>query len=137
MKMLDPAVNIKSITSLVQNAQQFVVFVSPYSDLEGWDDLKDAINEASGRGVPVSYYVREKEGLDGLEGLNVKVHEVPLLHAKMFLSESEAIMSSFHLMNNPDLNWACKLETQDEYNELYHFFEAYIKQEDEQAKEAY
>lgn len=127
MRVLNPVDNISSIISMVENAKKFVVIVSPYSYLVGWDKLKNAINEASMNGIEVSYYVREQEGLEGLEGLNVNVYEVPMLHAKMFFSESEAIISSFHLMNNEDINWACVLDFPEEYNELVNFFEQYIK----------
>ena len=127
MRILNPSENIVSITSMIERANKFVVIVSPYSNLEGWDKLKNAINEASHKGVEVSYYVRQGEGLKGLEGLNVTIHEVPMLHAKMFFSEREAIISSFHLMNNQDINWAFVLSFPDEYNDLVKFFELYVK----------
>lgn len=127
MRVLNPTDNITSIIAMVENAKKFVVIVSPYSYLEGWDSLKNAINGASVNGIEVSYYVREKEGLEGLEDLKVNIYEVPILHAKMFFSEREAIISSFHLMNNEDINWACVLNFPEEYNELVNFFELYIK----------
>ena len=127
MRILNPSENIVSITSMIERANKFVVIVSPYSNLKGWDKLKNAINEASDKGVEVSYYVRQGEGLKGLEGLNVTIHEVPMLHAKMFFSEREAIISSFHLMNNQDINWAFVLNFPDEYNELVKFFELNVK----------
>ena len=126
MKILDPSKNITSIITLIENAKKFVVLVSPYTDLKGWDKLKNAINNASQRGIDVSYYVREGEGLEGTEGLNVKIIEVPMLHAKMFFSENKAIISSFHLMNNQDVNWAYVLDYPIEYNQLIDFFKKYI-----------
>lgn len=126
MSILEPHESIPAITSLVRNASKFIRIVSPYSFLEGWDPLVEAINEAVRRGIDVSYYVREKVGLGGLEGIEATILEVPDLHAKMFFSEKEAIISSFHLMNNADINWACRLEFPDEYNALAGFFENYI-----------
>ena len=127
MPILNPAENISSIISLIENASKFVVLVSPYSHLEGWDKLKNAINTASERDVDVSYYVREGQGSKGIEKLNVKIYEVPMLHAKMFFNESEAIISSFHLMHNTDINWAIRLNKQEEYKELINFFEQHVK----------
>ena len=127
MKILDPKENITGIITLIENAKVFIIFVSPYNYLEGWDKLKRSINEASARGVKVSWYVRAGEGPNGLEGLNVEVFEVPLLHVKMFFSESEAIISSFHLMNNPDINWAFAINNQEEYTDVINFFERFIK----------
>lgn len=127
MKVLEPEESIPAITLLVQNAAKFVRIVSPYSYLEGWEQLVHAINEAFRNGIDVSYFVREEVGLDGLEKIEAAVYEVPDLHAKMFFSEKEAIISSFHLMNNSDINWACRLEYPGEYNDLAGFFEKYIK----------
>ena len=45
MIILNPLKNITSIISLIENAKEFVVIVSPYSDLTGWDKLKNAINQ--------------------------------------------------------------------------------------------
>jgi hypothetical protein len=126
MKILNPSNNILSVISLIENAKKFVVLVSPYTNLEGWDKLKNAINNATKRGVEISYYVREGEGLKGTEGLNVTTYEVPMLHAKMFFSENNAIISSFHLKNNQDINWAYILDYPGEYNQLVTFFKKHI-----------
>lgn len=127
MKILDPKNNITGIISLVENAKEFIVFVSPYNYLEGWDKLKKSINEASAKGIKVLWYVRAGEGSNGLEGLNVEIFEVPMLHVKMFFSESGAIISSFHLMNNQDINWAFEIADSVEYEGLTDFFKAYIE----------
>jgi methyl-accepting chemotaxis protein len=127
MKILNPTENIASITSLVANAKKFVIIVSPYNDLNGWDELKNAINKAS-KEIDVFYFVRQGEGRKGIEDLDVKVLEVPMLHAKMFFSESEAMISSGNLTNRPDINWVSRL-SKDEYEDLFTFFNKYIKPE--------
>lgn len=125
MKILNPEENIASIISLIENAKNKVVIVSPYNNLQGWDELKAAINKANERFGGVAYYVRAGEGRNGIDGIEAKVYEVPTLHAKMFFSEREAIISSGNLTNQPDLNWACKLN-QEEYQDIVDFFERYI-----------
>ena len=127
MPILNPLENISSIISLIENAKKFIVIVSPYSELTGWDKLKNVINNAAGKNIDVSYYVREGEGSKGIEELNVRIYEVPMMHTKMFFSESEAIISSFHLINNSDINWAFILKNQEEYEGLISFFESYVK----------
>ncbi len=127
MKIFKTEENIESIVSLISNAKEFVVIVSPFNQLAGWDELINTINKAAERNISISYYVRKGEGLNGLDGINVKVFEVPLLHAKMFFSESEAIISSGNLTNRPDLNWTCLLNNRQEYNELINFFDSSIK----------
>lgn len=127
MRILKTEENIASTVSLVKNAKQFVVIVSPFNQLAGWDELIAAINETVEKNIEVSYFVRKGEGLNGLEGISAKIFEVPLLHAKMFFSESEAIISSGNLTNRPDLNWTCLLNSPAEYNEIVGFFDRYIK----------
>lgn len=127
MKILKTEENIASTVSLIRNAKQFVVIVSPFNQLAGWNELIAAINEAVEKNIKVSYFVRKGEGINELEGINAKIFEVPLLHAKMFFSESEAIISSGNLTNRPDLNWTCLLDSQAEYDEIVDFFGRYIK----------
>lgn len=129
MKIIDPKDNIDSIVSMVRNAKEFIVFVSPYSYLKGWESLKEAINEASDRGIKFSYYVRKGEGSKGLDGLSVCLFEVEKLHAKMFFNERVAVISSFHLMNNQDINWAFEIDDSIEYEGLMDFFKTYIEPE--------
>lgn len=126
MTILNPSENITSIISLIENAKKFVVIVSPFNDLAGWDKLINAINTASKNNIDVTYFVREGEGSTGIKELNVKIYEVPLLHAKMFFTESEAIISSGNLTNHPDINWAYVLNNPQEYKDLINFFELYI-----------
>ncbi len=127
MKIIDPSENFSKISELIKNANEFVVLVSPYTDLEGLDSLIEAINNASERNVKIYYYVREKVGIPGTEKLNVELYEVPGLHAKMFFSEKEAIIGSFHLKNTDEINWGYILEYPREYNEMKEFFESQIK----------
>ncbi len=75
----------------------------------------------------MSYYVRQEVGLAGTEELNANIFEVPHLHAKMFFSETEAIIGSFHLRYNEDINWAYILDYPEEYDDMIRFFEKNIK----------
>ena len=127
MKMIKQADSISAITSLIKEAKEFVTIVSPYTDLNGWEKLRDAINEASKRGINVSYYVRKEEGVEGTENLNVNLYEVANLHSKMFFTEKEAIIGSAHLKYNEDINWTYSLEYPNEYNEMLNFFNNNIK----------
>lgn len=129
MKILKPTDNISSIVSMINNAEKFVIMASPFTNLEGWPHLKEAIKNASRKGIDISYYVRGGEGRKGLQEFDIKVFEVPMLHAKMFFSEKEAILTSFHLLYNEDINWACVMDGPGEYNEFVRFFETSIKPE--------
>jgi phosphatidylserine/phosphatidylglycerophosphate/cardiolipin synthase-like enzyme len=127
MKLVEPSKSIETIISVIKEAKEFVVLVSPYTDLKGWENLRDSINDAAERGVEVLYYVREEEGVPGTEELKVKLFEVPNLHSKMFFSEKEAVIGSAHLKYNEDINWTYILDEKEEYEEMTHFFEKNIK----------
>jgi hypothetical protein len=127
MKILNPSENISAIITMIENAKKFVVIVSPFNDLTGWDKLKQTINRATENNINVSYYVRDGEGTKGIEELNVEIFEVPYLHAKMFFNEKEALISSGNLTNRPDINWVYSMNDLKEYDELIYFFETYIK----------
>lgn len=127
MKIVNPSESISTIISVIDNAKEFVILVSPYTNLEGWENLKDAINNASKRGIEVSYYVREEEGVPGTEELDGTIYEVPNLHSKMFYSESKAVIGSAHLKYNEDINWTYVLDLPKEYAEMQNFFEKNIK----------
>jgi hypothetical protein len=132
MKIINPEKNIERVISLINNAKEKVVIVSPFNDLNGWDELKAAINRANTK-LEVSYYVRKGEGRNGIDGIRATVYEVPLLHAKMFFSENEALISSGNLTNRPDINWFCELDTE-EYKDIVGFFEQYIRSNAKQLK---
>ena len=125
MEIIKPEENIQSVINLINEAKEFVVIVSPYNDLDGWDELIGAINEANER-IGVSYYVREDQGMKGIEKIAATVYGVPLLHAKMIFSESEAIITSSNLTNQPAINWFCRLNKA-EYKDLLAYFDTYIK----------
>ena len=127
MKIVKIEENLSRIISLVENAKKFIVIVSPFNDFSGWDNLRRAIDNASEKGVEVNYYVREGEGYKGIEGLNVNLFEVPLLHAKMFFSEKEHLISSGNLTSRPDINLVCELDSRLEIAGLIDFFEQHIK----------
>ncbi len=126
MKLVKPTESIDTIISVIENAKEFVVLVSPYTDLNGWENLKNAINNASAKGVEIRYYVREEEGVPGTEELDVTLFEVPNLHSKMFYSENEAVIGSAHLKYNEDINWTYILDKH-EYDEMKSFFEKNIQ----------
>jgi hypothetical protein len=127
MKIFKTDENMTTIVSMVKNAREYVVIVSPVNDLSGWEELKNTLNEAVKDSLNMGFYVRKGEGMNGMDGLEVPVFEVPLLHAKMFFSEKEAIISSGNLTHKPDLNWTCLLDRQEEYEQIVSFFNRHIK----------
>ena len=122
MKFIEIEENLNCIISLVENAGEFIILVSPFNDFDGWDEFKNAINSATERGIDVKYYVREGEGFNGMKGLKVKLFEVPGLHAKMYQSEKETYISSGNLTNDININWYIKLNKKEEIKEIVEQF---------------
>ncbi len=127
MRIVKPSESIDTIISVIDSAKEYLVLVSPYTNLKGWENLKDAINNAAKRGIEVLYYVREKEGIPGTENLDVTLYEVPDLHSKMFFSEKLAVIGSAHLKYNEDINWTFILDKESEYKDMQGFFKNNIE----------
>jgi len=86
--------------SVIDEAQQYVVIVSPY--LKIWRHAQIAIDQALKRGVRVTFVLRSDrqvvEGDDTLWLVNsgVTVLAVESLHAKVYLNEKTTVLSSMN-----------------------------------------
>jgi hypothetical protein len=96
------------VVNIIEDAQQFVVLVTAY--LTSWTHLEHAIRGTIARGVPISLVLRAPDGAkrdrdkreeeaDFMKSLGVKVHFVERLHAKAYVNEKEAIVTSFNLVS--------------------------------------
>ncbi|MCE2469699.1 MAG: hypothetical protein J4F32_04160 [Dehalococcoidia bacterium] len=102
-----------AILDIIRSAEKYVVLVSPYIDL--WVHLKTAIEEARQRDVRVTLICRpiDKNALDPqrtrndlawLRAKETTVHVVPSLHAKFYLNESSALLTSMNLSGHSSRN---------------------------------
>ena len=85
---------------LVRSATKYITFVTPHVIL--WEPLKDAILDAKNRKVDVVFFVRKGANRRRPQDLkwlnkNFKVHEVPHLHAKVYLNETTVLVSSMNI----------------------------------------
>jgi len=126
MKIFLTEPDFASVISLAMNAREYFIIVSPFNDLTGSNELKRALNEAAKK-IRIEYYVRQGQGTKGLDGINVRVFEVPKLHAKMYFSEKEAMISSGNLDVRPDINCTLILNKREEYISIVDFFDRYIR----------
>jgi phosphatidylserine/phosphatidylglycerophosphate/cardiolipin synthase-like enzyme len=91
-----------------------VILVSPYVTLGGEDRVGHAIREALHRGVKVQIVVREDEETKPKEGWvaaigplldeGLRVFGVRALHAKVYRSESTALITSLNLLGSSFIN---------------------------------
>lgn len=90
-----------AIIDLIKAAKEHVVLITPY--VKTWGHLESELKSATGRGVVVSLFFRKDQRekytktLEKLVSLGVYVFEVDLLHAKIYASEKEVIVSSMNL----------------------------------------
>ena len=96
-----------SVLDLIRDAKEYVVLVSPYNAF--WTHLKNEITVAVQRGVRVtaiynpSGYARG-DGNEWLVEAEATVYKLPNLHAKLYLNESSALLSSMNLLAGSSRN---------------------------------
>ena len=97
-----------AVLNLISSAQKHIVLVSPYNSF--WGHLKDEIRLAiRQRGVRVVAFYNPWEHTrgDGVEWLiseGAEVFRVNYLHAKLYLNESSAILTSMNLTEGSSRN---------------------------------
>jgi hypothetical protein len=98
------------VVRLVENAQHFLLLISPYVD--PWDRLTTEIKKASLRdGLRVMLLVRggedapkQAEKAKALMFPLVQMEQLHRLHAKIYMSESEIIVTSMNLLKSSALD---------------------------------
>jgi len=95
------------IKDIVRNAQkdERVALVTPYIKFD--EKVRECIGEALARGVKVELLVRkgaERNPVDSefLGNTNIEVRELEYLHAKVYMSEKEALVTSQNLHDSSD-----------------------------------
>jgi phosphatidylserine/phosphatidylglycerophosphate/cardiolipin synthase-like enzyme len=99
----------KDVMELIDRAQKVLVLVSPY--LAPWKGLSMAIQRAHVRGVAVQMILRggddrEKQAsaVAPLRPYLYSIRFVEYLHAKVYLSEQAAVLTSMNLLESSALN---------------------------------
>ncbi len=93
---------MNSVIELVESSQEQLILVSPYNDFSV--HLRNAVEQAYNRSVRVIAVCRseqeqkEKQHLDRLTDLGAEVYLVERLHGKLYLNESQAIITSMNLV---------------------------------------
>ena len=104
--LYDEAV-LPSVIELAESARSQLVLVSPYNDFPG--HLRNAVEQAAKRRVSVTAVCRsdhaqsdnaqrERAHREWLTRLEVRVYLVEQLHSKIYLNESQAIVTSMNLL---------------------------------------
>ncbi len=131
MQLIKPSNISGEIMTLIEEADQKVILVSPYCRLSKWYKFRNKLHDLQERKIAVEFYVREGEWetIKEIEDLNFQPIEIPYLHCKLYLNEKYGIVSSMNLLlssENNALEIGYKTESEKEYQELVDFYDRYI-----------
>jgi len=134
VKLLDTSHCSAELSDLVKNAQTEIILISPYLQIS--PRLFDLLKEAKSRNVSITLIYRDdtptkkeskksNEQKEKLLSLNINTFVLGNLHAKCYLNESMAIITSMNLYqhsqeNNIELGVRIQREKDSElYDEIY------------------
>lgn len=137
MKLINPSQISGEIMSLIDEADKFLVIVSPYYKISKWYKLLKKIEALKDRKINTTFYVRTGEIDSIAELVNIGFHpkEIKGLHCKIYFNEKEAIISSMNLLLSSDtssLDIALKTTNEEEYQSILNFYKRYISKEFEE-----
>ena len=122
------------LMTLIDYSKDYLVFVSPYVNFSKWIKLKNCLERAVNRGIKIDFYIREDADIDEAQfkDFNITPIRIKNLHAKLYLSESKAIVTSQNIVYYSDINSidiGYETETEAELKELKSFIEVYLRQD--------
>lgn len=132
MQLIKPSQISGEIMTLIEEADQKLILISPYIRIGKWTKLLNKLAAAKERDIDVEIYVREGEFDCIEEVLNTGFEPItiPHLHTKLYLNEKEAVVSSMNLLlssDNNSLDIALKTSNKEEYDDLYSYYKRYIQ----------
>lgn len=137
MKLIKPAEIAAKIMTLIDEADEELIIVSAYNNLSDWDKLQKHFQGALRRKINMNYYVRANEYHKGLDDLGIKPTPIENLHAKFYMNEKYAIVTSMNLVLYSDtysLDIGYLTENERELNDLKEYYERFIKPHDNSYK---
>lgn len=128
MKYIKPSEISSKIMSLIEESDEYVFLVTPYVKISKWYKLIKKIDSLKSRKVPFQFFIRKDDNnLNSayeLDNLNYTYSEIPDLHAKLYLNEKSAIITSMNLLLSSEINSieiGYMTETKEELDELVDF----------------
>lgn len=131
MILLKPSQISGEIMTLIEEADNKLIIVSPYCKFSDWNKFLNTIKYLKRKKTLVEFYVRENESKSILEIQEIGFNpiQVPNLHTKLYINEKYAIVSSMNLLTYSDMNSldiAYKTESKSEYDELIEYYNRYL-----------
>jgi hypothetical protein len=131
MKFIAPLEIASKIMTLIVEAEKELILVSPYVKINDWDKMKKSLLKAVNKGVNIIFIVRQNtsDDLSPLKSLGIKVSLIKDLHAKVYINDKYAIVSSQNITQYSDINSidiGYQTENEEERAELINFVNNYI-----------
>lgn len=131
MEIIKPPEIAGKIMSLFDEADKSVVIVSPYNKFGRWEKMRRHLHNAILRGVRVDFYVRKGANTDlqQFSELGIAPIEIEDLHAKIYLNEKAAIITSMNMYEYSDvksLEIGYQTSNMKEYQDVSDFISTYI-----------
>ncbi|MDG1434036.1 MAG: phospholipase D-like domain-containing protein [Saprospiraceae bacterium] len=131
MKIIPPYQITSEILNTINQAEKYIVLVSPYVNFTNWDRIKQDLINAMKRGVKVEFFTRfdsnNSQSWEQIELLGIQPKLIKNLHAKLYYSEKSAIVTSMNLLTSSNLNaieFGSIYHTEEELKEL----KSYVRQ---------
>lgn len=133
MKIIPPYRISSEILNLINQAENYIVLVSPYVNFKNWGSIKQEIEKAKQRGVKIEFITRydvdNNRSWEQIKELGVKPKLVKYLHAKLYYNEKNGIVTSMNLLTSSNLSaieFGAIYDTKEEIQELKSYVKQYL-----------
>lgn len=141
MKIIPPYQITSEILTLIHEAEEYLILVSPYVNFNNWESIKVAIVNASKRNIKIKFYTRLEDNnfksWEQIEALGIQPKLVKNLHSKLYFNEKTGIVTSMNLLTSSNLNameFGAIYNIPEELQELKSYVKKYLEPNVEKEK---
>lgn len=130
MELIQPAEISGKIMTLIDQAKEEIIIVSPYNKFTYWKKLTQRIDKAKQRGVIIKWYIRKnvENNVEQIRQIGIEPVEIENLHCKLYLNEQNAVVTSMNLHEYSDtssIDIGYLITEEEKYKELTDFIDIY------------
>src|SRR6056297_2129475 len=133
MELIAPSKISGEIFSIIDEADEYLILVSPYIQIAGWPKLTSRLKRVVSRGIKFRMYVRDGQNnlksINQLQKLGITPYLIPNLHTKLYFNEKDALTTSMNLLKSSDqysLAIGHRAETKKEYNDIIKYYKRFV-----------
>lgn len=117
--------------TLIVEAEKELILVSPYVNNNHWEKMKRSLQIALNKDIDIQFFLRENADneISALKNLGIYPISIKDLHAKVYINDKYAIVTSQNIIEYSDINSievGYITETEEERIELINFVNTYI-----------